>query len=142
MCIEKVEQLAACVLVAEIEVVELVAIGLAGEALLIGLLHAFDIEHLFGRVVVDELIDVVVGALGAEKFARRYVEQGDTTAVLVETYSCQEIVLACIEHVIAHREAWGNQFCNTAFHQFLGEFGVFELFAYSYTYTCLTSRGR
>ena len=140
--IEKVEQLAARVLVAEIEVVELVAIGLAGEALLIGLLHALDVEHLLGRVVVDELIDVVVGAFSTEEFARRDVEQGDAAAVLVETYSRQEVVFACIEHVIAHREAWSDELGNAALHQFLGEFRVFELFAYSYTFTCPDESGQ
>ena len=140
--IEKVEQLAACILVAEIEVVELVAIGLAGEALLVGLLHALDIEHFLGRVVVDELIYIVVGAFGAEEFACRDVEQGDAAAVLVEAYGSEEVVFACIEHVVAHREAWSNEFGDAALYQFLGEFGVLELFAYSYTFTCPDESGQ
>ena len=45
-------------------------------------------------------------------------------------HRCEEVVLAAIEHIIVYRYAGRHQFGDAAFHEFFGQFGVLELFAY------------
>ena len=45
----------------------------------------------------------------------------------------KEIVFAVVEDVVVNRHSRRNQLGYTAFHEFLGQFGVFELFANSHS---------
>ena len=49
--------------------------------------------------------------------------------------SGEEVVLAVAQNVVAHSDTRRDEFDNAAFYEFLGEFGVFKLFAYCYTLT-------
>ena len=48
----------------------------------------------------------------------------------------QEVILLVVQYVIAHGHTRSNQFGDTPFHQFLGEFRIFQLITDSHSLTC------
>ena len=47
----------------------------------------------------------------------------------------EEVVLLVVENIVAHGNARSYQFGDTSLYQFLGEFRVFQLVAYSHSLT-------
>ena len=85
-------------------------------------------EHLLWCKVAQQLVGIVERALGNE--------EGDTARFLAKVHRCQKVVLLTVQNVTAHHHARRYQFCDAAFHQFLGELGVFELVADGHTFAC------
>ena len=77
------------------------------------------IEHLLWREVAQELLDVVVGALTGEKLTRGDVEQAQSTGRFTEVYGGEEVVFFVVEHIVAHGDAWRDQFGDASLHHFV-----------------------
>ena len=69
LSLEKLQQASQCIIVAEINIIYLVAIRRRSEMLLILLFHSLEIEHLFRSIVVDKFVYIVVLSLSSKEFA-------------------------------------------------------------------------
>ena len=132
--LEVLEQAVARSLLGKNPVVELKGEVLAvaegvGKALAVAALD----EHLLGRKVDQQLVDIVGRALRGDELARRDVEKGHAQqALLVEVHGSQEVVFLAVEDGAAHHHTGGDELGDAPLHQFLGQLGVFELVAYSH----------
>jgi len=86
-------------------------------------------EHLLGREIAEQFVDIIGRSLGHEKFAGRKVEKTDSYGGFVVVDGAEEVVFAAVEGTVAHDDARGHEFGDAAFHELLGQFGVFELVA-------------
>ena len=57
------------------------------------------------------------------------IQKGGSALVLVECQAGEEVVLLLVKQLVVESHSRRNQFCNTSFDQFLGEFRVFQLVA-------------
>ena len=99
--------------------------------------HSFSasfVEHFLGSKVAHQLIHIFGCALCYEPLARRDVKKAHAHVVLFgKMDSGEKIVLAIVEHGVSEGHTRGNKLRDAAFHQFLGQFGVFKLVADGYT---------
>ena len=93
------------------------------------LFRASQDQHLFGLQVGEELVDGVDAAFGHDKFARRDVEQRKSAQSVAEVEGGEKVVFLAGKHVIAQGHTRRDQLGDASLHEFLGEFGVFELVA-------------
>jgi len=89
-------------------------------------------DHLLGRKVGYELVDVGIGALGNVEFARRDVEKGDAGDLRTEENRSQVSILLVGKNVVAHDHARCNQLDDPALDQPLDGLGVLQLLADGY----------
>ena len=92
-------------------------------------------KNLLWSEVVQQLVYIIKRPFGSKKFAGRDIEKGNATGSLSEMNGSQEVVPLVVQHIVIDRDTGSHQFGNTAFHQLLCHFGVFQLVADSDTFS-------
>jgi len=77
------------------------------------------IEHFFRREVAQEFLDIVVTALSGKKLTSGDVEQAESTGCFPKVYGSEEVIFLVVEHVVAHGDAWCDEFCDASLHHFV-----------------------
>ena len=93
-------------------------------------------EHLLGREIDEQLLNVVVRALAGEELARGYVEESHSAGRLAEVDGGQEVVFLVVEHIVGHGHARRHQFGNAALDELPGQLGVLQLVADGHSPPC------
>ena len=94
------------------------------------------VEYFFRLEVGQEFFYVVVGSLSGEKLTRGDVEEGHAARSLSKVHSGQEVIFLVVQHVVAHRHAWRDEFRDAALDEFLCQLRVFQLVADGHTPPC------
>ena len=87
------------------------------------------VQNFLGGEVGQQLVDVFRCTFADEKLTGGYVEKGDAAGAAAEVDGSEKVVFLAVEDVVGERYAGSDEFRDAALHQFLGEFGVFELVA-------------
>ena len=85
---------------------------------------------------LQQLVDVLVVALGEIELTGGDVEEGDARDLFLQLHRGQEVVLLLLQHAVVVGHAGGHQLDDAALDQLLGEFRVFELFADGHFQAC------
>ena len=93
-------------------------------------------EHLFRGKARQQFVDVLRVAFGHQVFARRNIEQRKSHIGRAEMHGSQKVVFPAREHIVSQRHPRCHQFGDASFHQFLGQFRVFELVADGHSISC------
>ena len=92
-------------------------------------------EHLLGLVGAEELLEVLGGTFGDDKFARRDVQQGDAShgAIAGEPDGSQIVVLLASQDIVAEHNPRGDELRDATLDELLRQLGILELVADSHT---------
>jgi len=93
------------------------------------------IKHFLGLERTQQLVDIFKVTLGDQKLTGRDIEESHTGGFPVEMNRCQKVVLFVLENIVIDGNSGGDQFSDAPFDDFLGQFGVFELFTNGYPLT-------
>ena len=133
--VEVFQQFRACRLLGEHPVVEFEHAVTGAEHLLEVAASLPVVEHFFGLEVSQQLLHIVESTLPCHKLACRDVEESHSHRCLTKMYGREEVVFLVVQHIVAHGHTRCHQLGNTPFHQFLGQFRVFQLVADSHSPT-------
>ena len=132
VCAEVAQQLLPCALLGEHPLVQLEHTPSCAEPLFELLTARLLVEHLLGLETAEQFLHIVGRTLAGEELAGGYIEKRHTACRPSEVHGRQEVVLLIVQHIVAHCHAGSHQFGDTALHESLRKFGIFQLVAYSH----------
>ena len=132
---EMMQEFLACRLLCEHPIIEFKGEYLIPEKLFEFLLLCTVKENFLGLEIAQQFFHVIIGALTGEKLTRRDIQKGNSTGSFSEVDSREEVILLVIQHIITHGHTRCYELCDTAFHQFLSQFRVFQLVTDSHSPT-------
>ena len=85
------------------------------------------VQHFFRIKVTQEFVDIVERAFRRQELSCRNIQESNATSTLAEMYGCQEVILLVWKNRVTDCHTRCPQLGDTAFHQFLRQFRVFQL---------------
>src|SRR6185503_5995581 len=92
-------------------------------------LAAFGIDHLAGRITLQQLIDIFGAALRGKELTCADIDQRYADAVFLEVQRCKIIVAFLMKDIVVSGYAGGNEFGNAAPYNSFSGFWIFQLIA-------------
>ena len=111
-------------------VVEFEDTALVRDIILAELAGAVHTQQLFRRDVGDQLVDILLVALSAQKFAGGEIQKRHSHRRAVYVDSGKEVILARMQGVVVEIHTRSHQLGDSTLHEFLCKLGILKLFAY------------
>ena len=93
-------------------------------------------KYLLRGKIIQELINIVERSFRCQEFTGRDIEERNAASRFSKMHGSEEVIFLIIQNIIIDRDTRSNQFCDSALHEFLRHFGIFQLVADRHPLTC------